>query len=166
MAEREGGGYATGLNRAFHAILCSWNDSTISQKKNSRNTRTHTHVRMYIYICVYIIRRGVVFLLHRVDRVLWMVGKDRITEIEILGKWEEEVTKGWMLNEQPIERWSMVLRIFFFFLTVMVDGNYLWISRIDIVYRASKLYLLVLIFWRIGFRCRRFHRIESFSSIQ
>lgn len=54
---------------------------------------------------------------------------------------------------------------FFFFLTVMVDGNYLWISRIDIVYRASKLYLLVLIFWRIGFRCRRFHRIESFSSI-
>lgn len=59
-----------------------------------------------------------------------------------------------------------VTYFFFFFLTVMVDGNYLWISRIDIVYRASKLYLLVLIFWRIGFRCRRFHRIESFSSIQ
>lgn len=50
-----------------------------------------------------------------------------------------------------------VTYFFFFFLTVMVDGNYLWISRIDIVYPASKLYLLVLIFWRIGFRCRRFH---------
>lgn len=54
MAEERGeeeGGYATGLNRAFRAILCSWNDSCYITKKKRKNSRNiHIHVRVYVYI--------------------------------------------------------------------------------------------------------------------
>lgn len=104
----------------------SLHDSVISRKKKKKKRTHETHTHAYTYACVYvyIICRGVVFL-HRVDRVLWMAGGGRgITEIEILGKWEEEVTKGWMLNEQPIEPMIDGVMYFFFFLFLYGYGGW------------------------------------------
>lgn len=78
----------------------------IAKKKKTHEIYTCMHV------CMYILYVEASFSSIESIEFCELWGRGDHGDIEILGKWEEEVTKGWMLNEQPIERWSMVLCIF------------------------------------------------------